>query len=380
MPHFSSGTTPDCDIFCKVVDNFGDIGVCWRLARQMASEHAREVRLWVDNLTAFHQLAPAIKPEQPCQTLGEINVLAWTSPFPDCQPARLIIQTFGCDLPETYLAAMAQQKPAPNWINLEYLSAEDWVEGCHNLASPHPQLPLTCRFFFPGFTDQTGGLLRERGLPETLHAFGLDRDAQLHFWQKVTDTPPAPDALRISLFSYENPALPALLETWAAGPHPVFCAVTAGHNTEQVHAWAGNSQQHGNLTLAYIPFLAQPDYDLLLAACDLNFVRGEDSFVRAQWAGRPFVWHIYQQAENAHRIKLAAFLDKYLADLDPTVAGAWRNFWLAWDEDSNAAGLWAGICQHLPTLQAHATRWAEVLGGREDLCAKLLICDQNLVQ
>jgi uncharacterized repeat protein (TIGR03837 family) len=47
----------------------------------------------------------------------------------------------------------------------------------------------------------------------------------------------------------------------------------------------------------------------MLRACDLNFVRGEDSLVRALWAGQPFVWHIYPQDDNAHHAKLQAFLD-----------------------------------------------------------------------
>ena len=47
----------------------------------------------------------------------------------------------------------------------------------------------------------------------------------------------------------------------------------------------------------------------MLWACDLNLVRGEDSLVRALWAGQPFVWHIYPQHDNAHHAKLDAFLD-----------------------------------------------------------------------
>ncbi|HET9045379.1 MAG TPA: elongation factor P maturation arginine rhamnosyltransferase EarP, partial [Casimicrobiaceae bacterium] len=38
------------DVFCKVVDNFGDAGVCWRLARQLVAEHDLAVTLWIDVL------------------------------------------------------------------------------------------------------------------------------------------------------------------------------------------------------------------------------------------------------------------------------------------------------------------------------------------
>ncbi|MDB5942884.1 MAG: hypothetical protein JWQ13_2450, partial [Ramlibacter sp.] len=45
-----------------------------------------------------------------------------------------------------------------------------------------------------------------------------------------------------------------------------------------------------------------------LWSCDFNFVRGEDSQVRALWAGRPFAWQIYPQHDDAHHAKLHAFL------------------------------------------------------------------------
>ena len=62
--------------------------------------------------------------------------------------------------------------------------------------------------------------------------------------------------------------------------------------------------------IAFIPAaLTQHDFDHLLWACDLNFVRGEDSLVRALWAGQPFVWQIYPQHDDAHHAKLEAFLD-----------------------------------------------------------------------
>ena len=46
------------DIFCNVVDNFGDIGVCWRLACNLASRGKR-VRLWVDDVSPLAWMAPS---------------------------------------------------------------------------------------------------------------------------------------------------------------------------------------------------------------------------------------------------------------------------------------------------------------------------------
>ena len=59
MPALMS-SRPQWDVFCAVVDNYGDIGVCWRLSRQLAAEHGIAVRLWVDDLKPFARLCPAV--------------------------------------------------------------------------------------------------------------------------------------------------------------------------------------------------------------------------------------------------------------------------------------------------------------------------------
>src|SRR5512141_858540 len=171
-------TAKSCDIFCAVVDNYGDIGVCWRLARQLANEHGIEVRLWVDELRSFGKLCPEVDAGLDQQRCRGVEVRQWSKDFPPVAPADLVIEAFACKLPQAYVEAMAAREPKPVWINLEYLSAEDWVEGCHKLPSPHPRLPLTKYFFFPGFTEKTGGLLIERDLLARRDAFQTDTVAQ----------------------------------------------------------------------------------------------------------------------------------------------------------------------------------------------------------
>ena len=131
-----------CDIFCTVVDNFGDIGVSWRLARQLANEHGMAVRLWVDDLTSFARLCPQVDVMLDTQYQQAVEVRRWPAEFPPVESAALVIEAFACRLPQRYEAAMAARVDKPVWINLEYLTAEDWVEGCHRLPSPHPTLPL----------------------------------------------------------------------------------------------------------------------------------------------------------------------------------------------------------------------------------------------
>jgi uncharacterized repeat protein (TIGR03837 family) len=284
---------------------------------------------------------------------------------------------FGCELPAAYVEAMALAPNHPVWINLDYLSAEDWVEGCHGLPSPHPRLPLTKYFFFPGFTPRTGGLLRERGLAGERRAFQDDALATAAFWEAL-GAAPAPEALRVSLFCYEHAPVPALLDAWADGPDPVACLVPAGVATRALEAWfgtpivAGRPLRAKKLTLHPIPFLDQAAYDRLLWACDVNFVRGEDSFVRAQLAARPFVWNIYPQAQAAHRVKLDAFLARYLPGLAAGAAAALRGFTRAWNGDGAAEPAWPPLAHALPALRTHAGLWADDLSARPGLADALV--------
>ncbi|MEQ6291791.1 elongation factor P maturation arginine rhamnosyltransferase EarP [Vogesella sp. GCM10023246] len=369
------------DIFCTVIDNFGDIGVTWRLARQLAAEHAADITLWVDDLASFARIAPALDPTLATQMLGDIHIRRWDKPFTsDFTPADVVIEAFACELPASYQQAMAARARKPVWLNLEYLSAEDWVAGCHGMASPHPRLALTKYFFFPGFGANTGGLLCEGCLLAARDAWQADRAAQDAYWQ-ARGVPPCPaGGLRISLFAYDTPAAAQWSATLAAGTPPVQLLVPHGRVLSDVLAGIGISQpghagdvyQHGALSIYVLPMSDQDGYDRLLWSCDVNIVRGEDSFVRAQWAGRPFAWHIYRQDEDAHMEKLQAFLQHYLADVAAPTADAIRSFNLGWNRDHLPAEAWPQLLAALPAWQAHATRWPQQQLAHGDLATNLV--------
>ncbi len=368
-------TAKRCDIFCRVIDNYGDIGVCWRLARQLAGEHGLAVRLWVDHPDSLARLCPEADTALPRQCLHGVEVCRWSNPFPAVQPASLVIETFACELPPAYIEAMATLAPPPVWINLEYLSAEPWVEGCHKLPSPHPRLPLTKYFFFPGFTRHTGGLLQEHDLLARRDAFQGDSARRQAFWSLLGMEMPAPDTLIISLFSYENAALEELLDTWAGSEQPILCLVPEGRVLPQIGRYFDDGAPHagcrytrGRLQVRILPFLAQDRYDELLWACNVNFVRGEDSFVRAQWAGRPFVWHIYPQQDSVHRHKLQAFLDRYGAHLNAVemnagdgspAPSALARLWLAWNGESGIGPAWTGFTAVHGELELRTQDWTQ---------------------
>ena len=346
MPKAINASPVSCDLFCKVIDNLGDAGVCWRLARQLVREYGWHVRLWINDPQPLDQLAPD-------RAHIPIDVRYWSDDFPGVEPANVVIESFASNLPPRYLAAMSARPCPPVWINLEYLSTEEWAVGCHGL--PSPQQGLQKYFFFPGFVSGTGGLLKERDY----------------------SVPPASTSripLTVSMFCYTNPALSDLLDAWRDGDTPVVCHIAAGVPQRQVAEWlcmpfaSGHTAEQGRLTLHALPFLPQDDYDHLLARCDLNFVRGEDSFVRAQWAEQPFVWQAYVQEDGAHLAKLDAFLAlTRKGDAGDTVK---HHFWHAWNGDGQID--WPSFAIILPQLSAEAHNWARKISAHGDLAGNLV--------
>lgn len=418
------------DVFCRVIDNHGDLGVCWRLATDLAAR-GQHVRLWVDDASALAWMAP--------QGCAGVQVCAWGDAeagdaVPLAEPGDVVVEAFGCDPPASFVARMAARAEpgggAPVWINLEYLSAEAYVERSHGLASPQfsgPGRGLTKWFWYPGFTLRTGGLLREPGLLDRLGT--VDRDAARAEWlgrlrtstasngadrgpggatsldaagdpQVVAASQPARLAL---LFCYDNPALPVWLDAMAQARQPWGVLVTPGLALQSVERWwrartAAQAEQAaspgcttrgvlrlGSLSLLPLAHVDQAQFDRLLRACDLNFVRGEDSFVRAHWAGRPFIWQAYVQHDDAQHAKIAAWLQVYLAGAPPDLSQVVSAGHLAWNRAPGltAAGATAvaqdliGRCsQDDDALWLAWTTWAEhrraALAGQGDLVSQLL--------
>ncbi|QUE90269.1 elongation factor P maturation arginine rhamnosyltransferase EarP [Pseudomonas sp. SCA2728.1_7] len=368
---------PRWDIFCTVVDNFGDIGVTWRLARQLAAEHGLAVRLWVDDLRAFERICPAIDINAAQQWQQGVEVRHWPAEWLHTDAADVVIAAFACQLPSDYMDAMAGREQPPLWMNLDYLSAEDWVVGCHGLPSVKYK-SVQKIFFFPGFQPGTGGLLRERGLLEQRRQFQQDPDAQRQFLQGL-GIDRAPEAQLISLFAYENAGLASWLDVLAADTAPTHLLVPEGRILGDVARWlevealaVGAIHVRQSLTVQVLPFVRQDQYDHLLWCCDFNAVRGEDSFVRAQWAGRPMLWHIYQQDEDIHLDKLDAFLALYTKGLSPAAAEAMNGLWRAWSAGQPIGEHWLAARNHWPELQKNAEAWCLEQGLQADLAAALV--------
>jgi uncharacterized repeat protein (TIGR03837 family) len=297
------------DLFCRVIDNHGDLGVCWRLARALAALGDR-VELVVDDASALAWMAP--------QGAPGVTLRRWDDP--PHRPGDVVVEAFGCDPPTDFVQRMANAVRPPVWINLEYLSAEAYVERSHGLPSPQRN-GLSKWFFYPGFNARTGGLIRDLELPDDA------TQAAARGWLVDRGWLASAEHTAVSLFCYDNPALAGLLAWLEVMAHerPTTLLATPGFAQRQVATLrdAGWTEPPG-LTVVDLPWLKQIEFDRLLASCQLNLVRGEDSLVRAIWAGRPFVWQLYPQRDQAHHAKLEAFLAA--ADLPDDVRAIQRHW------------------------------------------------------
>lgn len=348
-------------IFCRVIDNFGDAGVCWRLATDLY-HRGEQATLYIDRPDVLNQLLDRVSVNP------NLNVLSWpddSEVFTSADIADVVIEAFACNPPTAYVSAMAERVTTgrpPIWINLEYLSAEDWVEKYHLLPSPHPRYPLIKHFYFPGFTPESGGLLREPGLAIPQHT-----PATKH------------QPLRLFLFGYQQPAL----QSWVSALHDTVLSVAPCVLADQLTE--PSFKLANDVTVEMLPFVAQSAFDAVLAGHDILFVRGEDSFVRAQWAGKPVVWQIYPQNDGAHLHKLRAFYDRYL---DPEILteaqrACLMRFLMAWNGNGNpadCAAIWEEIRNMLPALQKNALRWRESLLKQPDLVTQLRSFVSDLVK
>ena len=348
------------DIFCRVIDNLGDAGVCLRLAADLASR-GLQVCLYIDQPAVLKNLMHNTTYSK------SLSVRLWpedTETFSASDVADVVIEAFACDPPTAYISAMAQATKPPAWINLEYLSAEAWVEESHGLPSPHPRYALTKYFFFPGFTPGTGGLLREPGL--------IDRLATAQTENKDT-------ALRIFLFGYPQPKISEWLDRLAAQAEPTLLAIVPCPAQQQADDWLAKHTDTNQLTIAHQPFVPQAKFDALLASYDFLFVRGEDSFVRAQWAAKPLVWQIYPQEEAIHLVKLKAFYDHYLDQgvLTAKQRSIYWQFVSAWNNgnassnDAVLASTWPKLVEIYPLLLENARVWRNQLLKQRDLVSQL---------
>ena len=304
------------DVFCHVIDNFGDAGVCLRLSRDLV-RHGHGVRLFCSDpgsLSAIGRGAGGFE-------LLSFDLLdAYSGSGTD-----LVICGFSYRLPDNVAEDLHSHGAV--CINLEYLSCEPWVAEFHGRQSLGAR-PRTW-FYFPGFTTDSGGVIIE----DRVRARG-------------TCTGPGTGQRRITLFSYENASMRGLMRMLAGSRVPSCVEVMGELSAASVRSCLGMHQSgspmeewHG-MTFIFRPMVTQPEYDDLLFRSDLNLVRGEDSLVRAMLAGKPFLWQVYPQENNLHLHKLNCFIDLLIGmlDIDSSFAALLRHYFLCYNDGCDDDG------------------------------------------
>lgn len=349
------------DVFCKVIDNFGDAGVCLRLARTLVLQHDCAVRLFCDELALLERFEPA----PPLY----LSFHTWQHQD-EATPPQGVVCGFGCDLNEMYLNCMMASAIQPAYLHLEYLSAEAWVESTHGVMSIHPRRLTRQRFCNPGFTAQTGGLLRSQAAlkrPQAGATFqtlisNLGLDSEL---QSINAEPL--DALRLFLFAYPTRSVDALIAASRRSARPMHWVLPRSEAGERVYTALSGQAGH---TFTRLPWLTQLQFDTVLRCCDAAWVRGEDSAVTALFAGIPMLWQLYPQDDGAEQIKLQAYLDAVQralpeADLNPWIsamkaANAIDSADDAAISDTNVSAMEAFLnsCQREPSSPNHHAQWA----------------------
>ncbi len=348
-----------CTLWCRVIDNFGDAGVAWRLAKSLSQEFHWRVRLMIDapaTLAAFVPECPADAKE--ADVLG-IHVRRWTDASGDREAADapdVTVETFSCRLPDAVEAALARRFDAamPTAVfALDYLTAERYAEESNGLVSRHPRWGYPKTFLFPGFSEKTAGVVREADAGDRRTAFTPEK--RRAFLTAHGADPDAPFTL--FLFTYPVNPVASLAKAMAEAGEPVQVLLAPGEASQQFEAALASLGRPAGLTTVRLPMLPQADFDDVLLASDAALVRGEDSTLRAQLSGVPLLWTLYPQTEETHLVKLRAFAGVY----GPHMSPAARKAWLAMEEGLNAGGIttaeWAAWRAELSALRDGALRW-----------------------
>ena len=327
-------------VLCKVVDNFGDIGVVYRLAKQLKKINPQnQINLVTDNLDSFNKICSTVNPVLGFQTLEGLNVYNWKAADfcheafskNDGELMPVILECFQCGRPEWMERILFDEKleRTVHILMIDYLTAEKYAEDFHCLQSLTRSSKVQKVNFMPGFTEKTGGLI-------------IDDP-----WKEVPERNPEGPVL---VFTYEKnwKSLASCLKSWSSEKgRKVYVAQGRGRQSF-IDAW--NEVQLSEKSpdtwtklpdLSYLPrsekkpeplleelsYINQEQWDELMKGCSALVIRGEESMSRACLSGIPFIWHAYPQSDEYQLVKVRALLERMRRHFNEEdfkiVEGAW---------------------------------------------------------
>lgn len=288
----------ELSVLCKVVDNFGDIGVAWRMARRFTELDSRlKVNLIIDGLSAFSKIENSVNLNKNFQIIKTVCVCDWND-YDFCynyfsenggQKILFIIECFQCGRPQWLEKILFEDKlkKTVHILMIDYLTAEKYAEDFHKLQSLTRSANVQKINFMPGFTNKTGGLIIEND------------------WKKL---PKRNKNGNVLFFVYEknwDGIAKSIIENLSC---KVTAAGGAGFDSVKKSFKKLLGNDDFNLRFKELPFCNQQEWDFLLKSCSFLFIRGEESLSRACLSGIPFVWHAYVQSEEYQIVKVNALL------------------------------------------------------------------------
>lgn len=325
MPVFNFFSKPmlNIDLFCDVIDNFGDAGVCWRLARLLTKEKGHRVQLFINRPETLQALAPNLNSSNLPQTLGNIVVMHWNECL-KCTPGDVVIETFGLPAARRIRKENRGKKPSSamdqSGIPLgRRLGGRMPLPAFASSVSSRAEVLL-----LPGRHEKTGGIMIEKDLLAAQNAFEQHRSEflqNLGLQQSV---------FTVFVFCYPEAPLEHFYEALSKDAREVNVLIP---KSAAAGKWLKLCEDNLSETIhtRVLPMVPQENFDQLLWCADSLIIRGEDSFVRAQLAAKPFIWNIYPQTESTHIKKLKAFASRLTSsygELQPL----WLEMNIAWNE------------------------------------------------
>ncbi len=304
------------DIFCEIIDNFGDIGVVYRISKELKKifQNVR-IRIVLNRLDEFKAINRKVEDMEYQEIDGLICVTEKyvKENIDTFGTADIFIEAFGCNVPEEYVEEAKLKSKL--WINLEYLSGEKWIEDFHLQQSLINSKVLKKIFYMPGFSEKSGGVIIDSGFLERKEFGKNNRDKVFERYFPYIDLK---NKFVGTVFSYEknfenligvlnNYEKETVLLLMGEKTQKSFYEILQKKLTENF----GKTVKYGKITMVNADFLTQEEYEEVISAADFNFTRGEDSFVRGILLGKPFMWHIYLQEEKAHMDKIRAFTERF---------------------------------------------------------------------
>ncbi len=336
------------DIFCEIIDNFGDIGVVYRVSKEL-KKIFQNVRIIIvlNRLEEFKAINKRVKDVDYQEIDGLIYITEkyLEDNIDSFGTADIFIEAFGCNVFEGYIKKAKESSKL--WINLEYLSGEKWIEDFHLQESLIDSKTLKKIFYMPGFSEKSGGVIIDSSFLERKEYGAENREKVLEKYFPNCDFN---NKLVGTIFSYERNfenlldvlkdyGKETFLILMGEKTHKSFSEILQKKLTENF----GKIVKYDKITMLYADFLSQEEYEEVISAVDFNFTRGEDSFVRGILLGKPFMWHIYLQEEKAHMDKIKAFTERFkesvneLSDEDKKILDYYLNLLEEYnDRDKNS--------------------------------------------